>query len=213
FNIIYAQDKPSTTTPITDEMKNEMMLTPNIIKDLNQTLYTRVNVPINEKLMENVLSSEELSQHFPFGKFEFTIKVPKQPLSFRVKIVPKLYGIQLIVKPEFREAYIDLVLRSGNDESQNTPDSFDSVADVNNEVFEGAFPVSIPLTAAGIQDLMPSFGIFSKLFGGNWKIVVPAQKIEWDVSIAYRSGTFRITFKPKFKQFLLLLIRDTKKSV
>ncbi|CAG8540753.1 2215_t:CDS:2, partial [Ambispora gerdemannii] len=66
-----------------------------------------VNVPINEKLLENVLSSEELSQRFPFGKFEFTIKVPKQPLSL-----------------------------DGNDESQNTPDSFDSVADVNNEAFE-----------------------------------------------------------------------------
>ncbi|CAG8688815.1 11433_t:CDS:2, partial [Ambispora gerdemannii] len=80
------------------------------------SLYPGVNVSINEKLLENVLSSEELSQRFPFGKFEFTIKVLKQPSSL-----------------------------DGNDESQNTPDLFDSVADVNNEAFEGAFPVSIPL--------------------------------------------------------------------
>ncbi|CAG8483981.1 10921_t:CDS:2 [Ambispora leptoticha] len=169
-------------------------MAPKVTKGLNQTLYSQVNIPITEELLDDVLSSEELSQRLPFENFEFLIRIPKQQLSFRVKVAPRLYGLQLTFTPEFREIFIDLVLSSHNDESLNP------LVNINDEGFKDTFPVSFPLSAAGIKDLVSSFRIFSRLLEGSWKIVVPAQKIEWDVKIVDRSGIIRITFKPKFKQ-------------
>ncbi|CAG8490025.1 6702_t:CDS:2 [Ambispora gerdemannii] len=168
----------------------------NNTRALDKPFYTRIEISITDALINKILASEKLSRCFKFDQSKFRARAPKHTVNLQAGIHQQASGFMFLISPESRNFYIDLS-RCPSRYQFDSPISFDRRLETkpNVETMDDEILVSFPFTSEHLYERIASGISVSSLFGSllerKFKLTIPKQHLEWDVTIVRKSLRFK----------------------